>query len=105
MYRVVGFEVETYSIDRSELSIRDGDPKNNCQLPQSLLSAKPQHVLEPNNGPLDVYLTYSVTWKESEISWASRWDIYLAMTDVEIHWFSIINSIVVIFFLTGTTMS
>lgn len=101
VYRVVGFEVETYSIDKSELSLRDNDPVNNCQLPQNLLSAKPQPALEPSNGPLDVYLTYSVTWKESEISWASRWDIYLAMTDVEIHWFSIINSIVVIFFLTG----
>ena len=45
--------------------------------------------------------TYEVHWEESEIRWASRWDSYLAMTDVQIHWFSIINSLVVVFFLAG----
>ena len=33
--------------------------------------------------------------------WASRWDIYLNMSDVQIHWFSIVNSVVVVFFLSG----
>lgn len=33
--------------------------------------------------------------------WASRWDVYLQMTDANIHWFSIINSVVVVLFLTG----
>ena len=37
----------------------------------------------------------------SDIRWASRWDTYLEMGDVQIHWFSIINSIVVVFFLAG----
>lgn len=45
--------------------------------------------------------TYEVEWRESDVQWASRWDIYLAMTDVQIHWFSIINSVVVVFFLAG----
>lgn len=35
------------------------------------------------------------------MSWASRWDTYLRMSDVQIHWFSIINSLVVVFFLSG----
>lgn len=48
-----------------------------------------------------LYFTYSVEWKESAVSWASRWDTYLAMSDVQIHWFSIINSLVVVFFLSG----
>ncbi|XP_043351976.1 transmembrane 9 superfamily member 4 isoform X2 [Dermochelys coriacea] len=39
--------------------------------------------------------------KESDIKWASRWDTYLTMSDVQIHWFSIINSVVVVFFLSG----
>jgi len=30
-----------------------------------------------------------------------RWDTYLAMTDVQIHWFSIVNSVIVVFFLSG----
>ena len=29
------------------------------------------------------------------------WDTYLAMTDVQIHWFSIINSVIIVFFLAG----
>ncbi len=45
--------------------------------------------------------TYEVEWVRSDIRWASRWDTYLAMSDVQIHWFSIINSVVVIFFLAG----
>ena len=40
-------------------------------------------------------------WEESDIRWASRWDTYLEMGDVQIHWFSIVNSIVVVFFLAG----
>ena len=30
-----------------------------------------------------------------------RWDVYLEMADTQIHWFSIVNSIVVVFFLSG----
>lgn len=37
----------------------------------------------------------------SEVKWASRWDTYLTMSDVQIHWFSIVNSVVVVFFLSG----
>ena len=35
------------------------------------------------------------------MKWASRWDVYLEMADTQIHWFSIINSVVVVFFLSG----
>ena len=50
---------------------------------------------------IDVMFTYEVKWEPSPIKWASRWDTYLNMTDVQIHWFSIINSLVVVFFLAG----
>ena len=30
-----------------------------------------------------------------------RWDNYLAMTDGQMHWFSIVNSVIVVFFLAG----
>lgn len=43
-------------------------------------------------------------FQESDIKWASRWDTYLTMSDVQIHWFSIINSVVVVFFLSGEWM-
>lgn len=52
-------------------------------------------------GETKLVFSYEVEWHASEVRWASRWDIYLAMRDVQIHWFSIINSVVVVFFLSG----
>ena len=48
-----------------------------------------------------ITFSYSVKWEASDIRWASRWDSYLGMGDVQIHWFSIVNSIVVVLFLSG----
>lgn len=39
--------------------------------------------------------------QSSGIRWASRWDTYLLMIDDQIHWFSIINSVMIVLFLTG----
>ena len=52
-------------------------------------------------GETSLHFTYSVEWHKSDIKWASRWDVYLEMSDTQIHWFSIINSVVVVFFLSG----
>lgn len=88
----MGFEVETFSIDKDDLTF----VHDSCQFSPE---AKPQLVNEDTGTKL--YFTYSVEWGESDIEWASRWDIYLGMKDVQIHWFSIVNSIVVLFFLSG----
>ena len=48
-----------------------------------------------------VTFSYSVHWQESEVAWASRWDIYLHMSDVQIHWFAICNSVAIVLFLSG----
>lgn len=53
------------------------------------------------SGDVKVSFTYSLMWEESSLRWASRWDMYLSMTNAQIHWFSILNSLVVIFFLAG----
>lgn len=93
-YRVVGFEVEPSSIAHGELKVTED---NMCKLPET--KPKPQEI--PESGTIQVLFTYEVIWEPSDIRWASRWDTYLAMSDVQIHWFSIINSVVVIFFLAG----
>lgn len=90
-YRVVGFEVETFSVNRQSLTFDGAE----CKFPTN---SKPQEIVTGTNS---LYFTYSVEWRNSEVSWASRWDIYLTMNDVQIHWFSIINSLVVVFFLSG----
>ncbi|KAF5917894.1 hypothetical protein HPG69_010047 [Diceros bicornis minor] len=94
-YRVVRFEVIPQSIRLEDLKT---DEKSSCTLPEGTNSS-PQEIDPTKENQL--YFTYSVHWEESDIKWASRWDTYLTMSDVQIHWFSIINSVVVVFFLSG----
>ena len=93
VYRVVGFRVETASVDKESYEIGEG---STCSVKDG---HQPQFVAK--DAETSVYFTYSVHWEKSPIRWASRWDIYLNMADVQIHWFSIINSVVVVFFLSG----
>lgn len=65
---------------------------------QNIESAKFQEVLENEN---TIIWSYSIRFEASDIPWASRWDVYLNMSDVQIHWFSIFNSLIAIIFLTG----
>ncbi|PWA55041.1 Nonaspanin (TM9SF) [Artemisia annua] len=48
-----------------------------------------------------VSFTYEVEFVKSDIKWPSRWDAYLKMDGAPVHWFSILNSLMVIFFLAG----
>ncbi|MBN3302644.1 TM9S4 protein, partial [Amia calva] len=94
-FRVVRFEVVPQSVRLQDLK---ADEKGLCTLPDASGSV-PQEI-DPTKEN-DVLFTYSVHWEESSIKWASRWDTYLTMSDVQIHWFSIVNSVVVVFFLSG----
>ncbi|KAI0082071.1 Nonaspanin [Panus rudis PR-1116 ss-1] len=49
--------------------------------------------------PNKVRYSYRITWSESDTPWATRWDNYLHIFDPRIHWFSLINSIVIVVFL------
>ncbi|CAF1017616.1 unnamed protein product [Adineta ricciae] len=92
-YRVVGFEVEPKSISYSRIKSED---ELSCTIESGLDTMKINAGEETK-----VTTTYEVEWIPSDTRWASRWDTYLAMSDVQIHWFSIINSVIVIFFLAG----
>ncbi|OAY68861.1 Transmembrane 9 superfamily member 9 [Ananas comosus] len=60
-------------------------------------SDSPQEV-EVNK---DIIFTYDIDFQESDVKWASRWDTYLLMNDDQIHWFSIVNSLMIVLFLSG----
>lgn len=94
-YRVVGFEVEPQSIKTGLLK----EDNEKCIPAKEMEKIDMQLISETEK--TEVLFTYEVIWHASPIRWASRWDIYLAMTDVQIHWFSIINSLVVVLFLSG----
>lgn len=88
-YMVVGFEVSPCSIAREA-----GKPVESviCGLDDDSSRIKPQEIVE---GAKIVY-TYDVYWQDSKIKWASRWDSYLRMPGGRVHWFSIVNSLLVV---------
>lgn len=53
-------------------------------------------------GTIKLNYTYSVTWEQSDVKWSSRWDYILeSMPHSNIQWFSIMNSLVIVLFLSG----
>ncbi len=65
----------------------------------------------PQPASRNVLFTYDVIWKENrDLSWTSRWDIYLNLIDAEDiveepHWLSISNSLVILFVVTSMVTS
>lgn len=61
-----------------------------------------EFTVDPTKESDVIPFTYSVYWREDEtISWESRWNMYLSNPDdaVRVHWFSLINSLVIASFL------
>ncbi len=52
---------------------------------------------------VEIPYTYSVKFvKNNDIRWASRWDYILkSLSQTRIQWFSILNSLVIVLFLSG----
>lgn len=99
LIRLLGFEVEAASIHRQyNPDAATADQQNfNCEV---VLQNKEESVSKRTEDA-HVVFTYSVVWEARETPWSSRWDNYLLMTDDQIHWFSIINSLMIVLFLTG----
>ncbi|KAK6151576.1 hypothetical protein DH2020_014211 [Rehmannia glutinosa] len=99
--RIVGFEVKPFSVkhdyegkwdDKTRLTTCDPHAKRTVTSSDS-----PQEVEDKK----EIIFTYDVEFQESEVKWASRWDTYLYMADDQIHWFSIVNSLMIVLFLSG----
>ena len=104
--RIVGFQVEPFSIKHDYDD--DGssfDPKKTTL--STCNQFKPAHynpsIFQPVEGTdEEIVYSYDVKWERSDIKWAHRWDVYLkGNPDDEIHYFSIVNSLVIVLFLTG----
>eukprot|EP00406_Dinophysis_acuminata_P043499 CAMPEP_0179311090 /NCGR_PEP_ID=MMETSP0797-20121207/52504_1 /TAXON_ID=47934 /ORGANISM="Dinophysis acuminata, Strain DAEP01" /LENGTH=647 /DNA_ID=CAMNT_0021020847 /DNA_START=67 /DNA_END=2008 /DNA_ORIENTATION=- len=93
-FRVVGFEVYPQSLKHSRKS--DSKPSEiECEDADDLL---PHFDINEHES---VVYSYDVTWTPSPVRWASRWDTYLKMHEGQIHWFSIVNSLMIVLFLSG----
>ena len=88
-FMIVGFEVSPCSIKREA-----GKPIEDiiCGVESSTHTVTAQEIVVG----AEISYTYDVYWQESSIKWASRWDAYLRMPGGKVHWFSIVNSFIVV---------
>lgn len=93
--RIVGFEVEPRSV---KSSLDQTGKLQNCDEKTGM---KPDIAKQKVDDGVEIVFSYDIVYEPSDILWASRWDTYLTMTDKEVHWFSIINSLMIVLFLTG----
>ncbi|KAJ3358718.1 hypothetical protein HDU91_005141 [Kappamyces sp. JEL0680] len=84
-HRVVGVYVNPSSTESKTCVRRDDDT--------GVVLSETQHN--------SVTYTYDVYWIPSKIPWGSRWDLYLYSTDDKIHWFSVVNSVIVVILLSA----
>jgi transmembrane 9 superfamily protein 2/4 len=65
-------------------------------------SAEPV-MFQSTTKEVEIPFTYSVKFvKNNDIRWASRWDYLLkSLPQTRIQWFSILNSLVIVLFLSG----
>ncbi|KAH8057573.1 hypothetical protein JL722_6656 [Aureococcus anophagefferens] len=101
--RVVGFEVEPMSVKHA---YDEGDepfgPMTTLKTCNEMAPAAPPETLQDADEAQEVVYTYDVFWVRSETRWAERWDAYLnGDPNDEIHYFSIINSLMIAVFLTA----
>ncbi|CAO2841549.1 unnamed protein product [Amaranthus hypochondriacus] len=96
--RIVGFEVTPHSVAHEYKEWKDEDTQLVTCSKNIIQSGTPPQEVDADK---EVVFTYDVTFEESDIKWASRWDTYLLMNDDQIHWFSIINSLMIVLFLSG----
>jgi len=100
--RIVGFEVEPFSVkheyeapwDPVKPSLETCHPGRMQYVTHGLA---PQMVQEGE----EVIFSYDVVFKMSNIRWASRWATYHLIKNDQIHWFSIVNSLMIVVFLSG----
>ncbi|KAG8050335.1 hypothetical protein GUJ93_ZPchr0009g481 [Zizania palustris] len=100
--RIVGFEVKPYSI-KHQIDDKWNDVNtrlSTCDPHANKFVASSESPQEVEAGKETIF-TYDVHFEDSDIKWASRWDTYLLMTDDQIHWFSIVNSLMIVLFLSG----
>ncbi|KAL6523517.1 Transmembrane 9 superfamily member 11 [Orobanche gracilis] len=98
-YMVVGFEVVPCSFQHNANSLKN--LKMYGKYPSSI-NCDPGMVAMPIKESEPLAFTYEVSFVErDDIKWLSRWDAYLKMEGAKVHWFSILNSLMVITFLAG----
>eukprot|EP00542_Grammatophora_oceanica_P021123 CAMPEP_0194033702 /NCGR_PEP_ID=MMETSP0009_2-20130614/6280_1 /TAXON_ID=210454 /ORGANISM="Grammatophora oceanica, Strain CCMP 410" /LENGTH=712 /DNA_ID=CAMNT_0038674419 /DNA_START=142 /DNA_END=2280 /DNA_ORIENTATION=+ len=107
---ITGFDVHPVSIQHSFTPGADVNPSTQvetCNAPGAgPVVNNPSTYLSLRQGvtgeALEVLFSYEVNWVSSDVEWADRWDVYLiGAPDDDIHYFAIVNSLMIVLFLTG----
>jgi transmembrane 9 superfamily member 2/4 len=103
-YHITGFDVFPVSIEHSDDGSTCGGGDDDEEVPE--VTNDPNTYLTLRGGQagmaLPVTFSYEVEWVESDLPWADRWDVYLiGSPDDDIHFFAIVNSLMIVLFLTG----
>lgn len=107
-WRIVGFEVVPTSIQHTykDEKLEAGSELNSdtCGKFVNIEEASQGNYQYLNpTGETTVLYTYDVQYVKSDIKWEERWDRIISSksSNDQIHWFSIINSLMIVLFLTG----
>ncbi|KAF5187712.1 Transmembrane 9 superfamily member [Thalictrum thalictroides] len=100
-YMVVGFEVVPCSFQHDPNLVKN---MKMYEKYQAGINCDPTTVAMAVKEGQPLVFTYEVSFEESDIKWPSRWDAYLKMEGAKVHWFSILNSVMVITFLAGIVL-
>lgn len=101
-YRITYFQVTPESIEYHRMNAAEA--KNHCK-GRTVLVTTPMDI-----GMLGESETYPITWsysvkwiEDTKVTWANRWDVYVnaGRGEGQIHWFGIINSLMILLFLTA----
>ncbi|KAI3496041.1 hypothetical protein L1887_38391 [Cichorium endivia] len=97
-YIVVGFEVNPCSVKHNPKSLKN--LKSYSKYPSTIsCDDNTVNMAIKENEP--IAFTYEVTFIESDIKWPSRWNAYMKTEGAKVHWFSIVNSLIVVTFMAG----
>lgn len=100
--RIVRVNVSPFSVDHKTQAEHGGNPcgHNHDDLPKGIRGKSLRRELK---GTETINYTYSVVWVErNDIKWSSRWDYILESSpQANIQWFSILNSCIIVLFLSG----
>ncbi|VDN01186.1 unnamed protein product [Thelazia callipaeda] len=88
--RIIRIKVQPRSIEHK------ASDKLDCSL------NAPPFAIKAAEKPKKIIYTYSVVWETTKVKWSSRWDYILdSVPHSNIQWFSIMNSLVIVLFLSG----
>ncbi|EAL73174.1 TM9 protein A [Dictyostelium discoideum AX4] len=98
--RIVGFEIFPTSRQYKKVENWKGDTGDDCPQYGENFEQLSVSVKEGEDQERFVLWTYEVKYTPSPVLWNKRWDIYFESNDNSVHWFSILNSLMIVFILT-----